>query len=631
MPRRMPSMLARLRLLALILLCLWPAAAHAAEANVCCNAATGQCKNNPHSYGGDKVALLFGVGAYSGKLSPLTNPVKDAEDLAKILKANGFSVRCLGNPKRKEALAELKALAAYVFQRDVADELLLENTRAIVYFAGHGFQLDSADYFFFASSSQLTTKAQIHEVALSRREIFDEFAGLEKFEPHYIFDSCRQFFNFQLADAPGVALRGDFHNRNVENPNPRNAVGGHLVVHATASNGVALDVAPNNPNNGAFMNGFKQQVGFPNLELRSAMQFTVRDLQLQGIAAVPRQEVAGQVSQDRLSISRAKSECEEHAANLWEQTLHCHRLDKACTLPNTCRYLRGRNAADLACLTPMLQARLGYDPLTECAQVDANLGGGAGGSLFTRTQVQEFRSDALEATRSFTARVASVRSTATLNTTALNTDLSRAVTSSPQRPVPSDVQTKIREALLPPKATVRSEFPAMVFDKNVTLQKIPGGGSDIVRTLPPKTPLKLDCGNTVCTDHWSAVTAEVDDDTFRGWVPTSQLVPALELRYSGDALYPKKDDVAALKLKLKGYPRTSTQPLRLTAVQPKGSTLLAESRLIRLKNYVADLGVPADKIDLVIKEVDNPASASFVELNMAPSITNLPFVYQPPR
>ena len=214
-------------------------AAHAADGDTCCDAGTGDCGAHQHSYQGLKVALLFGVKDYSGKLTPLVNPVNDARDFAAILGDNGFSVRCVANPQRKEALSELKHLADYLFQKDVSNSLRKQDTRIFVYFAGHGFQLDSADYFFFKTDSPLNSKADIQEAALSRREIFDELAGLEKFEPHYIFDACRVLFNFANDDRSAATRSADYPSKDITNPNPRAAVSGYYVVHSTTANGVA--------------------------------------------------------------------------------------------------------------------------------------------------------------------------------------------------------------------------------------------------------------------------------------------------------------------------------------------------------------------------------------------------------
>lgn len=592
----------------------------AADRTACCDASKGECRDHPHNYDGTKVALLFGVGAYSGKLSPLTNPPNDARDFAQILSDNGFSVRCLQNPKRKEAFSEIKRLASYVFEQDSRDNLFLDDTRVILYFAGHGFQLDSVDYFFFSSDKQLTGKAEIRDVSLSRREIFDEFAGLEKFEPHYIFDSCRKLFDFQLAESPGVVTRGSLPSENIDNPNPRSAVGGYYVVHATTKNGIALDSAPDNAANGAFMSGFKQEIGFPNLEFRRAIQFTVRRLQLQGLTSVPAQEGAGQFAQDMAVIRRSVDDCEALAANVWSETAFCRTLDKSCTSRKVCKVLQSAKATDLTCLKPMLEARLGYDPVQQCQQAAAM------GGLFLRTETSEFASPALEASRNFAARLSELQATMQVDLAPMSETIARIDS---KQPITQALQGKLRDALLP-KGGGGSAVPAMTFDKNTVLQALPSTQGGTIRVLNPSTPLKLNCDTTACIGEWAAVTASLDNEIFRGWVRASQLVPALELRYGTEALYPAKSDLVAIKLKLKASPGASVGPVELTAVQAKGSTVLSESRLIRLKNYVVELGVPEDNIALEIKEVDRLDRDAFIEFKVAPKIPeSLPLAYQP--
>lgn len=617
--RRIVFLLAALTTLA------WSGPALSESAAVCCDAVNGGCRQKPHAYDGTKVALLFGVSEYSGKLTPLPNATNDARDFAKILHENGFSVRCVHNPGRREALGELKVLASYVFQKDLEDKLLLEDTRVIVYFAGHGFQLDGVDYFFFANDKPLSNRAQIQEVALSRREVFDEFAGLEKFEPHYVFDSCRQLFDFQLTDSPNVVARGGLHSANISNTHPRHAVGGYYVVHSTTKNNVALDSSPPHKivDNGVFMARFKEHVAFPNLEMQRAVQFTVRDLQLLGITSVPSQEGAGQFSQQTLSIRRSTSACEFKAANIWGQTAHCRRLEKECTLPKVCSYLEdvtAHRSADVACLKPMLEEKLGYDPVALCA-TEASVRK----PVFERTELAEFSSPALDASRNFVSRFAN------LSVESLKLPLDVVGHTEPHRPLPPETQSTVRMTLLPPKGSSKDPVPVIAFASDVGLKTIPSSQGGNIRVLQPETRLTLNCDTTYCSPQWAAVTANVNRQVFRGWVATSQLVPALELRYLDNALYPSRSDLAAFKLRL-SMSNAARSPVQLTAVQPKGSVAvdLTESRLIRLKTYAMDLGVPEDRITMKIVDVEKSDARPFIEFNAVPDLSsNLPIAYQP--
>jgi hypothetical protein len=603
---------------AVALLCACGGIVHAADDDICCDAAAGACLSHPHAYTGLKVALLFGVGEYSGKLTALPNAVNDARDFAAILSKNGFSVRCVRNAKRKEALGELKHLAGYVFPQDASPAEQADDTRMIIYFAGHGFQLKGTDYFFFLTDKQFANEADVQDAALSRREIFDEFAGLEKFEPHYIFDACRALFNFTFSDNPVAVVRGAFPSTDIDTHNPRN-VGGYYVIHSTTKNGVALDSSPENhiTSNGVFMARFKEQVGFPDLPLLAAVQFTARDLQLMGVASVPAQEGAGQVFQNTLSIRRHSSQCEQTAGDIWLETSPCKSLDKACTLKRICGSVKTADAANATCLTSMLKERLGYDPVAECRGVPV-------ADPIIRTQVPKFASPALTATRNFTATVASLQSVANRDGVVAQS----APLLSGQRITPA-IEQAVRAALLPPKDAVKaSTVGAQTFHQVVEMRSIPSEKGRTIDLLTAGAPVTLNCGDTACTKQWSAVTANVDKKVIRGWIASSQLVPALELRYAGDALYPTRSDLNALRLRLKStVPRSS---LRLTAVQRKGAPDLAESRLVRLKGLIADLGVPEDKIERRIVVADSLDGDPFVEVQFGQPVStdNLPVAYQ---
>jgi hypothetical protein len=268
----------------------------------------------------------------------------------------------------------------------------------------------------------------------------------------------------------------------------------------------------------------------------------------------------------------------------------------------------------------MLEGRLGYDPITEC-QLQAN----ADPAMFARTQAAEFSSPALEASRNFAATIADLQTFA--NFTA---DVLAVISPKSTQPSSKNTQARMRDALLLHVPSGGKALVVIAFDKSVMLKTIPDDKAANILSLDPATPLRLNCDTTICTDHWAAVTANINNKAFRGWVPRSQLIPALELRYNDGALYPTKSDLTALRLKLKPAPGGAPAPIKLTAVQLKGSTALAESRLIRLKNSVVDLGVPEDKISLEIHEVERLDGAPFIELKVASLIPNaLPLAYQP--
>jgi uncharacterized caspase-like protein len=87
------------------------------------------------SFAASRVALVIGNGQYQ-HVQALPHPANDSADMAKALRAIGFSVTELKNVDR---LSFVKALS------DFWDQAAGEDI-AIVYFAGHGMEVDQENY-----------------------------------------------------------------------------------------------------------------------------------------------------------------------------------------------------------------------------------------------------------------------------------------------------------------------------------------------------------------------------------------------------------------------------------------------------------------------------------------------------
>ena len=88
---------------------------------------------------GPRLALLIGVGAYSGDITALANPVRDAELLAGALDAVGFETEVLRNPPRSALRAALAQFSARLQEAGPA-------ATGLIYFAGHGVQVNGVNY-----------------------------------------------------------------------------------------------------------------------------------------------------------------------------------------------------------------------------------------------------------------------------------------------------------------------------------------------------------------------------------------------------------------------------------------------------------------------------------------------------
>src|SRR6188768_1895881 len=82
----------------------------------------------------DRLALVFGNAAY--KDAPLVNPLNDAADMEKALKASGFTVIRRDNATLRDMHLAL---------REFGDRLGRQST-GLVYFSGHGLQVRGRNY-----------------------------------------------------------------------------------------------------------------------------------------------------------------------------------------------------------------------------------------------------------------------------------------------------------------------------------------------------------------------------------------------------------------------------------------------------------------------------------------------------
>ncbi|MEL6980045.1 MAG: caspase family protein, partial [Pseudomonadota bacterium] len=110
-----------------------------------------------------RVALVIGVAAYD-EAEPLLNPVRDAEAVAARFRSLGYETRLFLNASRAEMTAALAALGKGEGALD----------QAVIYFAGHGVQVDGANDLLPADWA---ADRPLDETGLSLREIARAAAG----------------------------------------------------------------------------------------------------------------------------------------------------------------------------------------------------------------------------------------------------------------------------------------------------------------------------------------------------------------------------------------------------------------------------------------------------------------------
>ena len=126
-----------------------------------------------------KVALVIGVDNYT-HLSELSSAGNDAEDISIFLKKVGFDTKLLLNPNLR---AIIKSVSDFKERVD-------NNTVSVVYFAGHGLQVESTN-FLVPVDANISISEEIHYFCFSASDLLID-TTVESENLHIvILDSCR--------------------------------------------------------------------------------------------------------------------------------------------------------------------------------------------------------------------------------------------------------------------------------------------------------------------------------------------------------------------------------------------------------------------------------------------------------
>jgi hypothetical protein len=147
-------------------------------------------------------ALVIGIDAYDGRSWPqLSNGVRDAEEVAKGLAAQGFEVTLKKNLKSSELEDALK----YFFHHEGSDP----NTRLLLWFAGHGHTLDGEGYIIPADAPSPKDVADFRDKAIPLRRFGEYMREAGAKHVLAIFDSCFSGTVFNVARSlppPAITL-----------------------------------------------------------------------------------------------------------------------------------------------------------------------------------------------------------------------------------------------------------------------------------------------------------------------------------------------------------------------------------------------------------------------------------------
>ena len=193
-----------------------------------------------------RVALVIGNAAYAG--APLLNPANDARAMSAALTGMGFTVieaRDASRSRMQAAIAQ-------------AGEVLKgRNGVGMLYFAGHGLQLDWRNYM-VPVDAQFTGAADVPLRAVDVQQVIDAFKAGGNRMNIVVLDACRDN-PFGAATASGKGLA------------PVDAPPGTLLAYATAPGNVAEDGSAGS-GNGLYTQFLVRELKVPNAKIEDVFK-----------------------------------------------------------------------------------------------------------------------------------------------------------------------------------------------------------------------------------------------------------------------------------------------------------------------------------------------------------------------
>jgi len=240
-----------------------------------------------------RVALVIGVSAYQ-HVAKLPNPANDVAAVAGLLRSAGFD---LVEIRRDVGVAELRrAVGDFSEQAQRADV-------AVVFFAGHGIEVDGTNYL-IPADARLTRDFDIEDEALSLDRVLKAIEPARRLRL-VILDACRDN-PFAKDMKRTVASRSV--GRGLAKVEP--TVADTLIAFAAKAGSVALD---GEEANSPFTRALLQHIAVPGLDLRIAFG-RVRDSVLEATARKQEPYVYGSLGGNTVSIVSAFAVSEAPAA-----------------------------------------------------------------------------------------------------------------------------------------------------------------------------------------------------------------------------------------------------------------------------------------------------------------------------
>ena len=200
-----------------------------------------------------KFALVIGNSTYTG-LTPLTNPVNDANDISVVLSALGFSVNTILDgslDQMEDAITHLK------------EELKQDNdSYGFFFYAGHGVQSNGENYLIPVNAS-IQSENYLRGRAVSVQSMLDELNDAGNSLNVVVLDACRDNpFGWSRSANRGLAI---------VNSQPADSI----IVYATSAGQRASD---GDGRNGLFTTHLLNNLLTPGLEVSELFRLTGQDV-----------------------------------------------------------------------------------------------------------------------------------------------------------------------------------------------------------------------------------------------------------------------------------------------------------------------------------------------------------------
>lgn len=200
----------------------------------------------------ERVALVIGIKEYK-HVAPLQNTLNDAKDMSATLKKKGFRVVELYDPQTKREMQD--AVMKYF-------RMIKQGTVGLVFYAGHGVQVDGANYLIPAGANPMI-KADLEDQCMSMDYVMGAIEEAGNPLNIFILDACRNnpFRSFSRSAGRGL--------------NTVSAPKGSYVVYSTKPGSVASD---GTGRNGLFTSKLLKYINTPGLNIEQVFKKVAGDV-----------------------------------------------------------------------------------------------------------------------------------------------------------------------------------------------------------------------------------------------------------------------------------------------------------------------------------------------------------------